>query len=919
MFCTKCGKQVPDHNTFCPYCGTPLGQSGGTQGSGQPAGNTPAGKSGDDNGSLLALALSLSAAGFFVALIVVIIGAVIFLRKHPISSWNLPFFGEKAAVEETIGETMAGETDPASESEIPADPSARGSVVITVKDANIHESPLGNIQVKVFAANAYPGQVVAEGTTASDGTVLIEDLPYGRYVAEYSGGEMIADYDQFDISAENSEHQKMMVHTVDTPFAYAMLEWGEDEDLDLVFYNGSTMEYIRSFMPRDRMSNTLYADQTGTEGFELMRLQDIYAEYTQSFYVLDYDAVIGSASIPENECITFTVYSDGAVLHKTFIRGTGSENAYSIGYIRIGEFTESLQSLDITSKDWAMIVKTDENAVADYNMDQMAYRISAINTRMQQESNSIDLEMVRYNPGIRDTSYAWDSSVFTSLEDVDPEDPGDGLLYGYQIGRRRMITTATGNQMECEIYTDPDTGRIRKIITLEYCEDHMALIAYYYDATGKVNLVYTRAEINYTPMEPSLKELGEYYFFKNDCMVRCRVVQKNKITDYGLGGDAADDGVSLVTYDSLNDAQKDWYDTVELISVNSAYCLYYFMGSQESITAITGTVCDETGIAKPGAQVDLMYNDHKIYTVNADTNGSYKIYATKEEQDYELLISMPECIEIHVYEIEIEEQALEAYVDTAYLVKETSSTFDVTLDVSDSLNYNENHSGMARVGNADLFVRMGMNNRHGSVVCQLQTDENGYANANLQAGMYTVEVVKEGYDTLYLNIHVYEGITVIYLSASPKLNAGEMRVVLTWGATPYDLDSHLYTPYSGDWSERHIWYANKSNSVGDNLDVDDTNSYGPETITIPAIREGQYKYYVVDYTNSSGGHNTSTQMSNSGATVRVYTENGLVATYHVPTAQEGVIWEVFEVRNGQIIPIQRYYTYNSDMEWWNHR
>jgi uncharacterized protein YfaP (DUF2135 family) len=146
-----------------------------------------------------------------------------------------------------------------------------------------------------------------------------------------------------------------------------------------------------------------------------------------------------------------------------------------------------------------------------------------------------------------------------------------------------------------------------------------------------------------------------------------------------------------------------------------------------------------------------------------------------------------------------------------------------------------------------------------------------------------------------------------------------MRIVLTWGATPYDLDSHLYTPYSGSWSERHIWYVNKSNSVGDNLDVDDTSSYGPETITIPAVREGQYKYYVVDYTNSSGGRNTSTQMSNSGATVRVYTSDGLVATYHVPTNQEGVIWEVFEVRNGQIIPIQRYYTYNSDMEWWNHR
>ncbi|MBR1439744.1 MAG: zinc-ribbon domain-containing protein, partial [Lachnospiraceae bacterium] len=162
MFCTKCGKQVPDHNTFCPYCGTPLNQNGGngvTPENGQSAGNIPGKKPDDDNGSLLALALALSAAGFFVALILVIIGAVFFLRKHPISSWpKLSFGKEKAAVEETLSETAAYETEVLQETET-LDPNAAGSIVITVKDANIHESPLENIQVKVFDAKAYPGQV----------------------------------------------------------------------------------------------------------------------------------------------------------------------------------------------------------------------------------------------------------------------------------------------------------------------------------------------------------------------------------------------------------------------------------------------------------------------------------------------------------------------------------------------------------------------------------------------------------------------------------------------------------------------------------------------------------------------------------------------------------------------------------------
>jgi hypothetical protein len=100
--------------------------------------------------------------------------------------------------------------------------------------------------------------------------------------------------------------------------------------------------------------------------------------------------------------------------------------------------------------------------------------------------------------------------------------------------------------------------------------------------------------------------------------------------------------------------------------------------------------------------------------------------------------------------------------------------------------------------------------------------------------------------------------------------------------------------------------------------VDDTTSYGPETVTIQKFdANSYYKYCVVDYTNCSSENYKSTEMSESMACVKVYSSDGLLASYSVPTGQKGVVWEVFEIRNGQISPIQRYYSNVENKTWWH--
>ncbi|HHX9134166.1 TPA: tetratricopeptide repeat protein, partial [Salmonella enterica subsp. arizonae serovar 53:z4,z23:-] len=120
-----------------------------------------------------------------------------------------------------------------------------------------------------------------------------------------------------------------------------------------------------------------------------------------------------------------------------------------------------------------------------------------------------------------------------------------------------------------------------------------------------------------------------------------------------------------------------------------------------------------------------------------------------------------------------------------------------------------------------------------------------------------------------------------------------MRVVLGWGRSPADLDSHMVYPGN------HIFFNHKLGDNG-NLDVDDTDSFGPETITLTRRENGKpYVYAVHDYSDKSDPDTRN--LSNSEAKVFVYVGESLVRTYYVPKDQSGNLWTVFKVNeNGAI-------------------
>lgn len=147
----------------------------------------------------------------------------------------------------------------------------------------------------------------------------------------------------------------------------------------------------------------------------------------------------------------------------------------------------------------------------------------------------------------------------------------------------------------------------------------------------------------------------------------------------------------------------------------------------------------------------------------------------------------------------------------------------------------------------------------------------------------------------------------IALALSPSsqfaggLGAGQFRTILTWGENPRDLDSHLTGPdgtANGRW---HVYFGDKQSGDMCGLDVDDTSSYGPETVTCPrtggsasTLRPGVYRYSVRHYAGSG-------DIGTSNANVRLEFAGGQSYTFSPPAGAyfgSGDVWTVFEVTVG---------------------
>lgn len=161
----------------------------------------------------------------------------------------------------------------------------------------------------------------------------------------------------------------------------------------------------------------------------------------------------------------------------------------------------------------------------------------------------------------------------------------------------------------------------------------------------------------------------------------------------------------------------------------------------------------------------------------------------------------------------------------------------------------------------------------------------------------TVIIKKEGYSTLVSKCPC-GGLTYAISPVMEELDG--MRIVLSWGSAPNDLDSHL--SYQGGY----VCYYQKDASQA-NLDVDDTDSYGPETITITNKIQGKKYVYAVHNFSDKDNSNNNRLSTISRAKVYVYIGNTLIRTYLPSANVKGTVWIPFLIdENGNLVDVGDY-------------
>jgi hypothetical protein len=121
---------------------------------------------------------------------------------------------------------------------------------------------------------------------------------------------------------------------------------------------------------------------------------------------------------------------------------------------------------------------------------------------------------------------------------------------------------------------------------------------------------------------------------------------------------------------------------------------------------------------------------------------------------------------------------------------------------------------------------------------------------------------------------------------SPELAADEVRIVLTWGEYPRDLDAYLVGP------DARVFHRDRQQGPA-RLDVDEKErGRGPETITLKG-GNGSYNYYVVD--NANHGRARGEGLGESAARVRVFRKGKPMETYSIPGRPSGSVWHALTI------------------------
>jgi secreted trypsin-like serine protease len=181
----------------------------------------------------------------------------------------------------------------------------------------------------------------------------------------------------------------------------------------------------------------------------------------------------------------------------------------------------------------------------------------------------------------------------------------------------------------------------------------------------------------------------------------------------------------------------------------------------------------------------------------------------------------------------------------------------------------------------------------GTGQCATTAANGQYALGGVVAGNRTLRITRVGYAMLDVPLTLRAGQRATPRTAMvPALADGELRIVLSWGATPVDLNSYLWVPQgSGTYRVEPGQRGSLAGLPWAVLVREDSDGYGPEHTYVSRVQTGHSTFAV--FNSSAHLRPSSPPLAGSGAVVEVYDRNGLRGRFVAPASGTGKWWTVF--------------------------
>lgn len=527
----------------------------------------------------------------------------------------------------------------------------------------------------------------------------------------------------------------------------------------------------------------------------------------------------------------------------------------------------------------------------------------------------IDVYAQNHTPGTRVEGMVWDGTLFYWLEDVDLEDASDGNIANCVIYKTLLKDAETGNPIQYEVYKDRASGEIYKIVSIEQSENGLRLVDYYYDG-GRPNFIFVREDSVYTPTYATPSKVGHRYYFKDDVMVKWRIIlTPDVVNDFTLTPGSS---IYMETaYNAMTEEQRNAYDTSERQMLNAAYNTYNAVADGVGIGLLEGRLTDTAGSPVSGMSVKIYRKEDNVllYMAVTDEDGYFVIYTYLDNTECCLVINGTEIYDGYtVASIRLNISTLVQSYNDIVMYKISENVYPVYVDVYSALEvYNDAVGNMLQ--GASITIRRGSGAYEGEALKTLEADGSGRLRTDLPSGIYTAQVQVPGYADSYLEIEVAEGETTAACYVMPTPAPGETGVVLTWSGAEADLDLTLFTPYQSTGGDMaHIGGGIMADVHGNRLLAD--NSAYCEVMYINTSEMGSYKLYVNNYTDSLAGNYGSTLLATMEIHIYIYDSNGFVTEYTCPAGQSGVVWEIVEISGTNLTASGRVYDRVDGKTWW---